>query len=52
MVEFNSDSNEIQEESPISSPPPRRSLSKRGRGSGRVEGEGPSMLSQPSHGGC
>ncbi|PWZ29137.1 hypothetical protein Zm00014a_020535 [Zea mays] len=47
VVEFSSDSDEIQEESPVPSPLPRRSLSKRGRGSGRLEGEGPSMPSQP-----
>jgi hypothetical protein len=51
MVEFSSDSNKIQEKSHILSPPPHRSLSKRGRGSGRVEGEGSSMPSQPSRGG-
>jgi hypothetical protein len=49
VVEFSSNSDEIQEESLIPSPPPRRSLSKRGRGSGRVEGS--SMPSQPSRGG-
>jgi hypothetical protein len=48
VVEFSSDSDEIQEESPVPSPPPRRSLSKRGQGSGRLEGEGPSMPSQPA----
>jgi hypothetical protein len=41
VVEFSSDSNKIQEESLIPSPPPRHSLSKRGRGSGRVEGRDP-----------
>jgi hypothetical protein len=51
MVEFISDSDEIQEESPIPSPPPRGSLSKKNRGFGRVEGEGSSMPSQPTHGG-
>jgi hypothetical protein len=51
VVEFSSDSDEIQEESPIPSPPPRRSPSKRDRGSGRVKGEGSSMPSQPSRGG-
>jgi hypothetical protein len=45
VVEFSSASDEIQEEAPIPSPPPRRSLSKRGRGFGRLEGEGPSMPS-------
>jgi hypothetical protein len=48
VVEFNSDSDEIQEESHVPSPPPHRSLSKRGPGSGRLEGEGPSMPSQPA----
>jgi hypothetical protein len=48
VVEFSSDSDEIQEESHVPSPPSRRSLSKRGRGSGRLEGEGPSMPSQPA----
>jgi hypothetical protein len=48
VIEFSSDSNEIQEESPVPSPLPRRSLSKRGRGSGRMEGEGSSMPSQPA----
>ena len=48
VVEFSSDSDEIQEESHVPSPPSRRSLSKRGRGSGRLEGEGPSMPSQPT----
>jgi hypothetical protein len=50
VVEFNSDSDEIQEESPVPSPPPRRSLSKRGHDSGRMEGEGSSMPSQPARG--
>jgi hypothetical protein len=36
VIEFSSDSDEIQEESPVPSPPPRRSLSKRGRGSGEA----------------
>jgi hypothetical protein len=49
VIEFSSDSDEIQEESPIPSPLPRRSLSKRGRSSGRMEGEGSSMPSQPIH---
>jgi hypothetical protein len=48
VIEFSSDSDEIQEESPVPSPPPRRSLSKRGRGSGRMDGEGSSMPSQPA----
>jgi hypothetical protein len=52
VVEFSSDSDEIQDESPVPSPLPRRSLSKRGRGSGRLEGEGPSMPSQPARQGC
>ncbi|PWZ57396.1 hypothetical protein Zm00014a_022547 [Zea mays] len=51
VMEFSNDSNEIHEEYPILSPPPRRSLFKRGRGSGQVEGEGSSMPSQPSRGG-
>jgi hypothetical protein len=51
VVEFSSDSDEIQEESSIPSLPPRRSLSKRGRGSGWMEGEGPLMPSQPARGG-
>jgi hypothetical protein len=50
VIEFSSDSDEIQEESPVPSPPPRRSLSKRGRGSGRKDGEGSSMPSQPTRG--
>jgi hypothetical protein len=50
VVEFSSDSDKIQEESPVPSPPPRRSLSKIGRGSGRMEGEGSSMPSQPARG--
>jgi hypothetical protein len=50
VIEFSSDSDEIQEESAVPSPPPRRSLSKRGRGSGRMEGEGSSMPSQPARG--
>jgi hypothetical protein len=50
VIEFSSDSDEIQEESPVPSPPPRRSLSKRGRGSGRMDGEGSSMPSQPTRG--
>uniref|UniRef100_A0A804QCT4 Uncharacterized protein n=1 Tax=Zea mays TaxID=4577 RepID=A0A804QCT4_MAIZE len=50
VVEFSSDSDEIQEESPVPYPPPRRSLSKRGRGSGRKDGEGSSMPSQPTRG--
>jgi hypothetical protein len=50
VIEFSSDSDEIQEESPVPSPPPRRSLSKRGRGSGRMDGEGSSMPSQPARG--
>jgi hypothetical protein len=40
VIEFSSDSDEIQEESPVPSPPPHRSLSKRGRGSGRMDGVG------------
>jgi hypothetical protein len=48
VVGFSSDSDKIQEEFLIPSPLPRRSLSKRGRGSERVEGEGSSMPSQPS----
>jgi hypothetical protein len=51
VVDFNNDEEEIQGESLVPSPPPRRSLSKKGRGSGRIEGEGPSMPSQPPHGG-
>jgi hypothetical protein len=40
MVESSDrDEAEIQEVSP--SPPPRRSQTKRGHGSGRIEGEGP-----------
>jgi hypothetical protein len=35
----------------VPSPPHRRSLSKRGCGSGGIEGEGPSRPSQPSQGG-
>jgi hypothetical protein len=50
VIEFSSDSDEIQEESPVPSPPPRRSLSKRGRSSGRMDGEGSSMPSQPTRG--
>jgi hypothetical protein len=50
MIEFSSDSDEIQEESPVPSPPPRRSLSKRGRSSSRMDGEGSSMPSQPTRG--
>jgi hypothetical protein len=50
VIEFSSDSDEIQEESLVPSPPPRRSLSKRGRDSGRMEGEGSSMPSQPARG--
>jgi hypothetical protein len=50
VVEFSSDSDEIQEESLVPSPPPRRSLSKRGRDSGRMKGEVSSMPSQPAHG--
>jgi hypothetical protein len=50
VIEFSSDSDEIQEESLVPSPPPRRSLSKRGRGSGRMEGEGSLMPSQPARG--
>jgi hypothetical protein len=50
VIEFSSDSDEIQEESPVPSPPPHRSLSKRGRGSGRMEGEGSSKPSQPARG--
>jgi hypothetical protein len=50
VVEFSSNSDEIQEESPVPSPPPRRSLSKTERGSGRMEGEGSSMPSQPARG--
>jgi hypothetical protein len=50
VVEFSSDSDEIQEESLVPSPLPRRSLSKRGRGSGQMEGEGSSMPSQPARG--
>jgi hypothetical protein len=50
MIEFSSDSDEIQEESPVPSPLPRCPLSKRGRGSGRMEGEGSSMPSQPTCG--
>jgi hypothetical protein len=50
VIEFSSDSDEIQEESPVPSPLPRHSLSKRGCGSGRMEGEGSSMPSQPAHG--
>jgi hypothetical protein len=51
MVELSSDEDEIQEESPIHSPPPLHSLSKSGHGTGRIEGEGPSMPSQPPRGG-
>jgi hypothetical protein len=51
VVEFSSDEEEIQEESPVPFPPPRCSLSKRGRGSWRIKGEGPSMPSQPPRGG-
>jgi hypothetical protein len=50
VVEFSSDSDEIQEESPVPSPPPRRPLSKRGCDSGRMEGEASSMPSQPTRG--
>jgi hypothetical protein len=50
VIEFSSDSDKIQEESFIPSPPPCRSLSKRGRGSGRMDGEGSSMPSLPTHG--
>jgi hypothetical protein len=50
VIEFNSDSDEIQEESLVPSPSPRRFLSKRGCGSGRMEGEGSSMPSQPVRG--
>jgi hypothetical protein len=50
VIEFSSDSDEIQEESSVPSPPPCRSLSKRGRGSSRMDGEGSSMPSQPTHG--
>jgi hypothetical protein len=50
VIEFSSDSDEIQEESPVLSPLPRRSLSKRGRDSDRMEGEGSSMPSQPARG--
>jgi hypothetical protein len=50
VIEFSSDSDEIQEESLVPSPPPRRSLSKRGRDSDRMEGEGSSMPSQPARG--
>jgi hypothetical protein len=48
VIEFSSDSDEIQEESSVPSPPPRRSLFKRGRSSGRMDGEGSSMPSQPA----
>jgi hypothetical protein len=51
MVEISSDEDEIQEESLIHSPLPGHSLSKRGHGTGRIEGEGPSMPSQPLVGG-
>jgi hypothetical protein len=51
VMEFSSNEDEIQEESLDPSPLPRRSLSKRGRGSKRIEGEGPSMPSQPFMGG-
>jgi hypothetical protein len=50
VVEFSSDSDEIQEESLAPSPLPRCSLSKRGRDSSQIEGEGSSMPSQPAHG--
>jgi hypothetical protein len=50
VVEFSSDSDEIQEESLVPSPPPHRSLSKRGHDSGQMEGEGSSMPSQPACG--
>jgi hypothetical protein len=46
VIDFSSSGqDEIQEESPAPSPLPRRSLSKRGRGSGRIEEEGPSRPS-------
>jgi hypothetical protein len=47
VIDFNGDEEEIKEESPVPSPPPRRSLSKRGQSSRRIEGEGPSRPSQP-----
>jgi hypothetical protein len=52
VVEFSSDSDEIQEESSVPFSSPRHSLSKRGRGCSRLEGEGPSMPSQPARLGC
>jgi hypothetical protein len=45
VVDFSTDEEEIQEESLVRSPPPRCSLSKKGRGSGRIEGEGSSRPS-------
>jgi hypothetical protein len=53
VIDFSNSSyeHEIQEESSVPSPPPRRSLSKRGRGFGRIEEEGPSRPYQPSQGG-